>query len=289
MPELPEVEIIRRELLDHTIGKKITAVESSDLKLRKEIPTLEHLVGQKITAIHRRNKYLILETNHNWIVIHLGMTGQLLYSKNGVPNKKHIHFKLLLTKDECLYYVDPRRFGLIEGFYKSTYPYFNSIPLFSNLGIEPLGHFEEEDFLSLFKNKKTAKSFLLDGSMVCGLGNIYANEILFLSNIHPQENILSLSEQERKILFSHIKPTLLKAIELGGSSISDYVHTNGTKGEMQKFYNVYGRDKKPCNCCGTIIEKISQNGRSSFFCPSCQPLKNEIKTKKRTKKTVTKK
>lgn len=273
MPELPEVEIIRRQLLDNTVSKKIIDIVSSDLKLRKEIPSLHHLIGQRIVSIHRRNKYLIIETNHNWIVIHLGMTGQLLFSKEGIPNKKHIHLQILLTKNEGLYYIDPRRFGLIETFYKSSHPYFNSIPLFKNLGIEPLGSFEEEDFLELFKKRKAAKSFLLDGAMVCGLGNIYANEILFLAKIHPQQNIMDLSIADRKELFSHIRPTLFKAIDLGGSSISDYVHTNGTKGEMQKFYNVYGRVNEPCKCCGTKIEKVMQNGRSSFFCPACQKLK----------------
>lgn len=272
MPELPEVEIIKRELIEHSINKKIINVLSSGKKLRKDIPSLEHLIGQKIVNVHRRNKYLILETQNNWVVIHLGMTGQLIFSNNGVPEKKHIHFQIILSNNECLYYIDPRRFGLIESFYKSSYPYFNDIPLFDNLGIEPLGNFEEEDFLKLFKKKKTAKAFLLDGSLVCGLGNIYANEILFLSKVNPEQNVLLLSEEQRKDIYSHIKPTLLKAINLGGSSISDYVHTNGTKGEMQKFYNVYGLNGKPCKVCGTHIEKITQNGRSSFYCPQCQPI-----------------
>lgn len=284
MPELPEVEIIRRELSDKLSGKKIKNLETSDLRLRKEIPNLEHLIGQKIVLIQRRNKYLILETINNWIVIHLGMTGQLHFNKGGVFTGNHIHLKINFWDGSILYYQDPRRFGLIEAFYKSSYPYIDSIPLFKNLGIEPLGAFSEEDFLDFFKKKKNIKSFLLDGSHVCGIGNIYANEILFKSKIHPERNILDLTLLERKVLYSHIKPTLEKAIELGGSSISDYVHTNGTKGEMQNFYKVYGRFGKECFDCKTSIDKITQGGRSSFFCPSCQPLSTPSTLKRVLKK-----
>lgn len=292
MPELPEVEIIKRELKELSINKKITNILSSGLKLRKKIPSLEHIIGQKIVNIHRRNKYLILETQNNWIVIHLGMTGQFIYSTSGVPDKKHIHFQILLSNNTCLYYLDPRRFGLIDSFFKSSYPYFNDIPLFKKLGIEPLGYFEEEDFLKLFTKKRAAKNFLLDGSLVCGLGNIYANEILFLSNIHPMQDVMLMTILQRKNLYSHIKPTLYKAIRLGGSSISDYVHTNGTKGEMQNFYNVYGRNGKCCNVCNSLIDKIMQSGRSSFFCPTCQPfivITDDLKIKKKPAKKIIKK
>jgi formamidopyrimidine-DNA glycosylase len=285
MPELPEVEIVKRELSNSCIGKKITSFEKSEFKLRRPIPSLDHLIGQKFVHIHRRNKYLILETHNNWIVIHLGMTGQLLYNKDGNSSGKHIHFTFKFYDNSILYYQDPRRFGLIESYYKTEYPYFNQIPLFKNLGIEPLGTFEEEDFLNLFTKKRTAKSFLLDGNMVCGIGNIYANEILFKSKVNPAQNILELPIEKRKEIYSHIKPTLNKAIELGGSSISDYVHTNGTKGEMQNFYKVYGRNNCPCFDCGTKIEKIMQNARGSFYCPKCQPIiGNKIETKIRNKK-----
>lgn len=293
MPELPEVEILRRELSDKVAGKKIKSIETSDLRLRKEIPNLEHLISQKIVLIQRRNKYLILETINNWIVIHLGMTGQLHFNKSGNFSGNHIHLKINFWDGSILYYQDPRRFGLIEAFYKSSYPYIDSIPLFKNLGIEPLGVFIEEDFLSLFKKKKNVKSFLLDGSHVCGIGNIYANEILFKSKIHPERNIMDLSIDERKALYSNIKPTLEKAIELGGSSISDYVHTNGTKGEMQNFYKVYGKAGKACLDCGTEIKKLVQGGRSSFYCEKCQPLphikeSNEKTLKSKSKNTATK-
>lgn len=283
MPELPEVEIIRRELSDKISGKKIKNLETSDLRLRKEIPNLEHLIGQKIVLIQRRNKYLILETINNWIVIHLGMTGQLHFNKNGISTGNHIHLKINFWDGSILYYQDPRRFGLIEAFYKSSYPYIDSIPLFKNIGIEPLGTFTEEDFLGFFKKKKNVKSFLLDGSHVCGIGNIYANEILFKSKINPERNILDLTLSERKELYSHIKPTLETAIKLGGSSISDYVHTNGTKGEMQNFYKVYGRVGKECLDCKKVIEKITQGGRSSFFCPNCQPLSTPSSLQKKSK------
>lgn len=272
MPELPEVEILKRELLDNIVGKTISSITNSELKLRKEIPNLEHLINQKIVHIHRRNKYLVLETHNNWIVIHLGMTGQLIFKKENNIDGKHIHMVMTFKDNSIIYYQDPRRFGLIQTYYKSSYPYINTIPEFKNLGIEPLGNFEEEDFLKLFKKKKSVKAFLLDGSMVCGIGNIYANEILFQSKINPMENILNIPIEKRKDIYSHIKPMLEKAIKLGGSSISDYVHTDGVKGEMQNFYKVYGRVGKPCFDCNTTILKVVQNSRSSFYCPVCQPL-----------------
>ena len=170
-----------------------------------------------------------------------------------------------------IHYDDPRRFGSIDLFSIIQYPNYLTIPLFLNLGIELLSlDFKFNKFSSCFNNSRKIKSFLMDSSVVCGIGNIYASEILFLAKIHPERLVNTISLDEQKKLFHFIPLVLEKSIELGGSSISDFVHTNGLKGSMQNFYNVYGLNNQPCKVCSTSIEKVIIAGRSSFFCPSCQ-------------------
>ena len=270
MPELPEVEIVRTELDELIVGKIILSSRRSGKKLRREVPDLNNFSKEKILKVYRRNKYLIIELDSNWIVVHLGMTGKLIFSKSFFQTK-HQHLVLFFTDGSCLYYDDPRRFGSIDKFSKNEFKNYLDIPLFNKLGIEPLSSdFTFDSFNLLFKGDKNIKSFLMDSSFVCGIGNIYACEILFLAGISPLRTIDEVSNLERKKLFSLIPSVLKKSIELGGSSISDYVHTNGVKGEMQNFYNVYGLVKKPCKTCSSIIEKINQNGRGSYYCPNCQ-------------------
>lgn len=271
MPELPEVETVKRQLKETIIGQKIQDFKLSGLRLRREIPSLSDLKNQTILNIFRRNKYLIIELNYNWLVIHLGMTGQLIFVDKIPLHKKHVHCILHFWGGHYLYYEDPRRFGSIDLYHKKDFSDYHQIPLFENLGFEPLeASFTFNKFNELFSKSKNIKSFLMDASFVCGIGNIYASEILFLSKISPKRDILDTSEPERKLLFQNIKNVLKKAIELGGSSISDFVHVNGQSGKMQNFYNVYGRNGLKCNCCNHLVEKINQNGRSTFFCPSCQ-------------------
>lgn len=273
MPELPEVETIKRQLTPTVVGQLISSFFSSGKKLRREIPDLSILVNEKIKAIHRRNKYLILETYNYWIVIHLGMTGKLIFEDKKII-KKHTHFILFFAENNYLSYEDARRFGSLDLFKKNDYPNYKDIPLFSKLGIEPL----EKDFTlpivkKLFnKSSLQVKKFLMDSNNICGVGNIYANEVLFICKIHPERISRYLKESELKLLHSTIKDVLLKAISLGGSSISDFVHTNGNRGTMQENYFVYGREGKPCKKCNTPILKLTQGGRSSFYCPHCQSL-----------------
>ncbi len=269
MPELPEVEILKRELKESIIGKTIVNSTKSNFKLRRSIPELNK-INEKILNIFRRNKYLIIETNNSWLVIHLGMTGKLIFSKE-VPNKEHIHFVLNFSDGTHLYYEDARRFGSIDFYLKVNIKNYLDIPLFNNLGIEPLSKdFTYEAFSALFSNTKNIKSFLMDAQYVCGIGNIYACEILFLSGINPNRRVNSITEVEKKKLYGHIPSVLQKSIDLGGSSISDYVHTNGLKGEMQNFYFTYDRKDEDCKNCKTKIEKIKQGGRGTYYCPTCQ-------------------
>lgn len=269
MPELPEVEIIKRELSDNIFGKKVESVYSKTITLRKKlIPDVSSLIGQKITSIKRRNKYIIIYFEKNYLIIHLGMTGQLIF-KESLLIEKHTHFYLNLGNIYLLY-KDPRRFGAIAIFdfllNESDNPYLK------NLGLEPLDlSFNFEIFNStILKYKTNIKKFIMDSNIICGIGNIYASEILFLSNISPLRKTETLNEIEKKLLFKNIKFVLEKAISLGGSTISDFVHTNGSSGKMQNFYNVYSREHKECKICNSQILRIKQFGRSTYYCIHCQ-------------------
>lgn len=272
MPELPEVEIIKRELNDKIISRKILSIQISSYKLHgKPIPDLNVMVGDSFINIYRRNKYLILETTQYFLVIHLGMTGQLIFDKNLLEKQKHIH-AIFVFDSSYLYYQDIRRFGSINLFPKSQCPDYLKIPLFNKLGYEPLEEtFTLNNFTQCVKNStQHAKAFLMNSEFVCGIGNIYANEILFLTQIHPEKKINTLNKKQIALMYQNIINILNQAINLGGSSISDFVHLNGASGSMQNHYYVYGRYKELCKVCNTSIDRIKQNGRSTFFCIKCQ-------------------
>lgn len=271
MPELPEVETIKRQLTPSVIGKEIISTYVSGKRLRREIPNLEVLKRQKILNIFRRNKYLVFETQHLWMVIHLGMTGKLIV-EDIYQLKKHTHFLLSLSNELFISYEDARRFGSLDLFSKEQYPDYYKIPLLVKLGIEPLeSDFTIKNITGLILNSSLEiKKFLMDSNIICGLGNIYANEVLFICKIHPKKITKTLSKKQILLLYKEIPLLLEKAISLGGSSISDFVHANGSKGSMQDNYFVYGRDNQMCKLCHTPIEKIFQAGRSSFYCPHCQ-------------------
>ncbi len=270
MPELPEVEIVTNELKEKILSTKIESVFYSGKKFKRPVESVYLAGNQNIKKIYRRNKYIILELDDFWLVFHLGMTGNLFYSpieKKG----KHTHLIFKLSDKHYLIFDDPRRFGSIDLFEKNKIPNYLEIPLFSKLGLEPLSeNFTLDSFSNFFSLKINIKKFLMDSQYVCGIGNIYANEILFLSNISPLKNINTLNKKQISLLFSNITMVLNKAISLGGSSISDFVHTNGVKGEMQNFYYVYGKKEHNCKLCSSKIEKIQQFGRGTYFCPTCQ-------------------
>lgn len=270
MPELPEVEIVCRELRNNAIRFKIKNSHYSGKKFKRIIPNLSSIIGESIINIYRRNKYIIIELNNFWLVFHLGMTGRLIL-KEDKDIKKHEHIILYNQQNLGIFFEDPRRFGSVDLFSKDKFISYKDIPLFESLGYEPLEEsFTFEKFTKLCNNKLNIKKFLMDAKYVCGIGNIYASEILFLSSVSPLRITSSLDVLEQRKIYDNIKMVLNKAIELGGSSISDFVHTNGTKGEMQNFYKVYGLSNNPCSVCNTKIERISQNGRGTYFCSTCQ-------------------
>jgi formamidopyrimidine-DNA glycosylase len=279
MPELPEVEVVKTQL-NPLVKQTINNVKIEVQKLRTKVDKnlLASLKNETILNLYRRNKYIIMETSHNWIVVHLGMTGQLLLrdiKENSEIVIKHEHITFVLGQ-HIVVYKDPRKFGLVEVYTKKDYANYLTIPLFESLGYEPLDStFTLKAFKDIFKkfkkdSVKNVKQFLLDSSYVCGVGNIYASEILFQTGVAPTRTVVSLTNQEKEKMYQIIIDVLKKAISLGGSTISDFKHVNGQSGKMQEAYFVYNQATKPCKICGTKIEKIKQNARTTYFCPSCQ-------------------
>ncbi len=272
MPELPEVETITNNLKEAKINNlAIISFFRSEKKLRfANECSFNLIIGKKISKIYRRARYILIEIEDNLaLMIHLGMTGKLSLSNNFLT-QKHDHFALNLSNNSWLIYNDSRRFGGIDLFYKNT---INQHKIISNLGPEPLSkEFNLEYLEKKIANKKSAniKSVIMDNQIVVGVGNIYANESLFLAKILPTTSIGLISKQQLKTLINAIKTIIAKAINEKGSSISTYVNLEGSSGNFQNCFQIYGRKNLACFNCKSQINKIFQNGRSSFFCPKCQ-------------------
>ncbi|MEA3546087.1 MAG: bifunctional DNA-formamidopyrimidine glycosylase/DNA-(apurinic or apyrimidinic site) lyase [Thermodesulfobacteriota bacterium] len=273
MPELPEVEVIKRGLTPHVVGRTVTEISSSHKKLRLPIPVkkLDQFIrNQRIQAIQRRAKYLLFEmTNGAMMIIHLGMSGKLTLSPARAPQAIHDHLRFRLDNEMEMRFNDTRRFGFIQVMDREE---FAEKKPFDHLGPEPL----EEDFTASYLKKmarkriQPIKNFLMDSRMVVGIGNIYANEILFYSNILPTTPIgsLTLPMWEKIVHFS--REVLSRAIKSGGSTIADFVGSSGKPGYFQLELMVYGRANEPCKLCVTPIAKTVIGGRATYFCPRCQ-------------------
>jgi len=281
IPELPEVETIKLGLQKKIKNKQIKEVIIKVNKIIK-IPSLEKFAakikGKIIRKIDRRGKYIIIHLNLEYkLVIHLGMTGLLIYPYDCKVKKKeikpkHNHIIFIFLDNTQLIFNDVRRFGKVY-----LVSNLNEIETICKLGVEPLDdYFTEQVFIQILNKKKKSKikPFLMDQKFITGLGNIYANEVLYRSNIHPLRLIFSLNKGEVKDLHQQIKLVLNEAIELRGSTVADeaYRDSDGKKGEFVKKLQVYGRKGKPCIKCGSPIEVVRINGRSSFICPQCQKL-----------------
>jgi formamidopyrimidine-DNA glycosylase len=274
MPELPEVEITRLGLLPHLIGQRIRGVVVRNARLRWPIPESlpERLTGCVIGEIARRGKYLLFdcrkEESSGHLLIHLGMSGSLRAITAHIPPGKHDHVDILLENGVCARLTDPRRFGAmlwIEGDELSH-------PLLDKLGVEPLSR----DFSGayLYQSSRgrmvTVKQLLMDGRIVTGVGNIYANEALFHAGIHPGRVAGKVSLQRYERLALAVRDTLKRALGAGGSSIRNFVGSDGKAGHFQLDYRVYGRENLACRRCKARIRMLRQGQRSSFYCPVCQ-------------------
>ncbi len=275
MPELPEVETLRRGLAKALAGDAIVQVEV----LRDQsiaYPGVEKfgssLPGHKFKAVDRRGKYLLMELDGGvGLACHLRMSGRLLVREaQSKAEPKFLRVRFLLASGRELHFEDMRVFGRLW-FKPKGKTFEDIIPTLQKLGAEPLDVLTGKHLLDAFKGKKQAvKTALLDQHILAGVGNIYADESLFLSGIHPTVAAGKLTSGQLKPLVENIRQVLTQAIKSGGSSLRDYTDSSGVNGNYQKQSWVYGREGKPCRKCKTSIERIRLNGRSSHFCPRCQ-------------------
>lgn len=269
MPELPEVEITRRGIEPHLAGQTVSAVVVRHQQLRWPVPRnlARRLRGQRIHGVSRRGKYLLLDCDSGRVIMHLGMSGSLRIVPAQSAAGPHDHFDLVVG-EQALRLRDPRRFGAVLWQDKDAKPH----PLLAHLGVEPLEADFHGDFLYAKTRGKTRaiKLALMDHRLVVGVGNIYANESLFRAGIRPQMAAHKLSRARAAALTLHIRETLTEAIAHGGSSLRDFVHSDGSSGYFQQRYYVYGREDEACRNCGTTVRKLVQGQRASFYCPTCQ-------------------
>lgn len=269
MPELPEVEITRRGIEPFVLGKTITGVIVRNPNLRQRVPRniVRILVGKQVRRLIRRGKYLLFECDGGLLIVHLGMSGSLRVIDPETPPREHDHIDIIFD-GTALRLRDPRRFGIVLWNYGDA----SSQPLLAKLGVEPL----EEQFSPEFLYRVTrgrdvgVKQLLMNASVVVGIGNIYANESLFRAGIHPRLRARRLSRARCEKLVAAVKETLVAALAAGGSSLRDFVHSDGASGYFQQHYYVYDRAALPCRVCGSAIRVARLGQRSTFYCATCQ-------------------
>lgn len=273
MPELPEVETIKKTLEKKITGLTITGVEITMPKIIRDPSPEEFTVkitGSKITKLSRRGKYLLFYlTGDNVLLIHLRMTGRLVYTEPGEPVAKHTHVIFSLSDSQELRFNDIRQFGRLQLAPQQT---LNQVKGLKDLGPEPLDREFTRTFLrrELKRKRVRIKTLLLDQTFIAGLGNIYADEALHRAHLNPKRIASSLSPREVAKLYHAIIEVLKEGIENRGTSFRDYVDGDGRKGNYQELLRVYNHEGSPCPHCGTIINRVKINGRSSYFCPACQ-------------------
>ncbi len=265
MPELPEVETIKRELMQQLVDKKITAVVVNNAKVIKQPSRsvfIKTVKGSTIKRIIRKGKLLIFGlSNGKFLTVHLRMTGQFVYPGDGI--KSRVSFRL--SNNRLLDYKDQRLLGELR-----VVKNFNNIPFVKELGPEPFD-LTASKFESMLTNRKTKiKPLLMDQKFIAGIGNLYAAEVLFRARISPLRSALSLSKKEKRNLFNEIIKTLKEAIRCRGSSMDQYIQLSGKPGSYVKHHKVYDKKGKPCIVCNTAIKRISLAGRGTYFCPKCQ-------------------
>jgi len=278
MPELPEVEVVRSGLAPLLLGRKLQSATAFRADLRYPLPDFSPLLEKKIQAIRRRSKYLLFDFEADAesdmfvpqsLVWHLGMTGQFHVLPKATPAGAHEHVRFDFDDGSSLRYRDARRFGYAGLMAKDDWM---QHAWFKRLGPEPLCDEFDIEYLLVHccGRKMPIKTFIMDAHVVVGVGNIYAAESLFLAGIHPMRAAGRISKQRLQVLLDSIKATLEAAIQAGGSSISDFVQVDGKPGYFAHDFHVYGREGEPCTACDAKIRKITQAGRSSFYCPNCQ-------------------
>ncbi|WP_319825039.1 bifunctional DNA-formamidopyrimidine glycosylase/DNA-(apurinic or apyrimidinic site) lyase [Thalassovita sp.] len=282
MPELPEVETVRRGLVPAMQGAVIVRAQVNRPDLRWPFPDrmAERLTGRRVLGMRRRSKYILADLDSGeTLLIHLGMSGRMLVSGDPLGQflrdhpkaEKHDHVVLDMDNGARITFNDPRRFGAMDLLDTASA---ESHKLLASLGPEPLGNdFNEPYLVSAFKGRNTpVKSALLDQHVVAGLGNIYVCEALFRAGIHPLRKAGQIAAPRVAALVPVVRQVLSEAIEAGGSSLRDFRQADGELGYFQHDFRVYGQEGQPCKApgCTAVIHRVVQSGRSTFYCPSCQ-------------------
>lgn len=269
MPELPEVETTLRGVLPHLTGQQIRELCVHNPRLRWPVPPeLEEIVGTQVLSGERRAKYLLFRTERGTLLIHLGMSGSLRILPPAIPLRKHDHLCLRLSSGMELRFHDPRRFGCV--LWLKSDP--TNHPLLATLGPEPLGpSFTARHLYDLSRHRTSSvKSFIMDGHTVVGVGNIYACEALFMAGIRPTLAAGKVSLPRYQKLVTAIQEVLAASIEMGGTTLRDFLNESGEPGYFKQTLRVYDREAQPCRTCQQPIKRIVHAQRSTFFCPACQ-------------------
>lgn len=273
MPELPEVETVRRTLLPHVVGRRLERVTVREPRLRTRVDArqLERLVeGRRVLGVRRRAKYLLFDLDGDSILmLHLGMTGTLTIVEADRPLRDHDHVLWDLDDARQLRFNDARRFGMVTAFARAREA---THPRLRDLGVEPLGDAIDGDemFETSRRSRQPIKNFLMDAKRLVGVGNIYACEALFAAGIHPARAAGRISRRRWRALVGAVRDTLRAAIEQGGTTVRDFANVEGEAGHFAVRLRVYGREGEPCRRCGRPVRRLVQAGRSTFYCPACQ-------------------
>jgi len=269
VPELPEVETTRRGIAPYLEGQVVASVHLYNPSLRWPVPAdlPERMQGQTVNAVERRAKYLLLHQDSGTTMVHLGMSGSLRLSHGGEPRRLHDHVELRLASDHYLRFNDPRRFG--SWLWTSDW---RSHALISSLGPEPLGEDFTADYLwQKARGRRTAiKAFIMNHQVVVGVGNIYASEALFIAGIHPARAAGRVSLVRMTRLVDAIRLILAQAITQGGTTLRDFINSDGKPGYFRQSLRVYGQEGAPCGLCGTLLRGAKIGQRSTVYCPKCQ-------------------
>jgi formamidopyrimidine-DNA glycosylase len=268
MPELPEVETTRRGIEPFLTDQSILAIDVRQPRLRWPVDLPHNLAGSKVTNITRRGKYILITTHVGTLIIHLGMSGSLRVVSPKTPPKLHDHIDIKLSGDYWLRFNDPRRFGSFHFQSGDAHDHW----LLKNLGVEPLENEFSGDYLfeSSRRRKVVVKNHIMDGKIVVGVGNIYAAESLFMAKIRPATAAHRVSRLAYENLAQAIRMILSRAIKVGGTTLRDFVGSDGQPGYFSQSLNVYGREGLPCRDCASPLKGQVLGQRSTVYCPSCQ-------------------
>ena len=270
MPELPEVEITRRGLVPHLVGRRVETVVVRNRNLRWPIARDlgARVSGCTVRTVERRAKYLLIGCGSGWLIVHLGMSGSLRVLPRTTPAAKHDHFDLVFDSGFLVRLTDPRRFGAV--LWEAQDPRFH--PLLAGLAPEPFSDAFDGGWLhACIRGCRAAiKTVIMDSRTVVGVGNIYASESLFRAGINPKTAAGRISRERCDRLVQAIRETLSAAIDAGGSTLRDFVGSDGNPGYFQQNYYAYGRSGDPCRLCGQPIRLLRQGQRATFYCPRCQ-------------------